>query len=62
VEFEFLDIDGDKHFHMHNAVFTLIDENRHTEDWTFMIGDRMARPHFDFVRTETVASIAAQPK
>jgi hypothetical protein len=62
VEFEFLDIAGNAHFHMHSAVFTLIDENHHTEDWTFMIGDKMARPHFDFVRSKTVASIATQPK
>ena len=42
VEFEFVDISGGNvHGHMHHVVFTLIDANHHTEDWTFMMpGDK----------------------
>ena len=42
VEFELVDISGNtKYGHMHHAVFTSIDENHHTEDWTYMMpGDR----------------------
>ena len=56
VEFEFLDIAGDKRYHMHSAVFTLIDANHHTEDWTFMMGDKPVRPHFDLFRTKTAVA------
>src|SRR5258706_1399534 len=37
VEFEFADISGDPRYHMHHAVFTLVDANHHLEDWTFMM-------------------------
>lgn len=56
IEFEFLDISGDKRYHMHSALFTIIDENHHTEDWTFMVGDKAARPHFDLFRTKTTVA------
>ena len=53
LEFDFLDLSGaDDHGHMHRAVFTFIDDNRHTEDWTFMMPGGMAvRAHFDLRRT-----------
>ena len=53
VEFEFLDLSGgNEHGHMHRAVFTFIDDNHHTEDWTFMLpGDVPMRAHFDLRRT-----------
>ena len=52
VEFEFLDIAGNtKYGHMHHAVFTLIDANHHTEDWTFMINDKPVHAHLDLQRT-----------
>jgi hypothetical protein len=36
---------------MHRAVFTFIDANHHTEDWTFMMpGDKPVRAHFDLQR------------
>src|SRR3981189_3777970 len=38
LEFEFADLSGgDKTGHMHHAVFTMIDENHHIEDWTYMM-------------------------
>ena len=37
VEFDFLDVAGSTQYgHMHHAVFTVIDANHHTEDWTYM--------------------------
>jgi hypothetical protein len=52
VEFDFLDIAGNtKYGHMHHAVFTFIDENRHTEEWTFVLpGDKQVRARMDFER------------
>ena len=50
VEFEFLDIAGNPQYHMHHSVFTIIDENHHTEDWTFMMGDKPIVAHFDLQR------------
>lgn len=52
LEFDFLDITGGtQHGNMYHAVFTIIDENHHTEDWTYMLpGDKPARAHFDLRR------------
>ncbi len=54
VEFEFVDVAGSTEYgHMHHAVFTLIDANHHTEDWTFMVpGDKMVQAHFELTRTK----------
>ena len=54
VEFDFLDVAGSTQFgHMHHAVFTTIDANHHTEDWTFMLaGDKPVRAHFDLQRAK----------
>jgi hypothetical protein len=54
VEFEFLDVDGGTQYgHMHHAVFTTIDANHHTEDWTFMMpGDKPMHAHMDLQRTK----------
>jgi hypothetical protein len=54
VEFDFLDVSGstDKG-HMQHAVFTFIDANHHTEDWTYLMpGDKPMRAHFDLQRTK----------
>jgi hypothetical protein len=53
LEFTFLDLSGgNERGHMHHAVFTFIDENHHTEDWTYMVpGDKPVRVHFDLQRT-----------
>jgi hypothetical protein len=53
VEFDFLDVSGSNDYgHMHHAVFTIIDANHHTEDWTYMMpGDKPMHAHFDLKRT-----------
>jgi hypothetical protein len=50
IEFEFKDISGNPDYHMHHSVFTLIDANHHTEDWTFMTKDKPIHAHFDLQR------------
>lgn len=54
VEFDFLDVAGSTEYgHMHHAVFTFIDANHHTEDWTYMQpGDNPVRAHFDLQRAK----------
>ena len=54
VEFDFLDVAGSTQYgHMHHAVFTLIDANHHTEDWTYMEpGDKPVHAHFELQRTK----------
>jgi len=53
VEFDFLDLSGgNERGHMHRAVFTLVDADHHTEDWTYMMpGDKPMRAHFELQRT-----------
>jgi hypothetical protein len=53
VEFSFLDVAGGTQYgHMEHAVFTVIDANHHTEDWTYMMpGDKPLHPHMDLQRT-----------
>ena len=52
VEFALVDISGGtKNGHMQHAVFTYIDSNHHTEDWTYMLpGDKAIHAHFDVHR------------
>jgi hypothetical protein len=50
VEFELKDISGSTEYHMHHSVFTVIDANHHTEDWTFMMKDKLIHAHFDLQR------------
>jgi hypothetical protein len=52
IEFELKDISGDPEAHMHHSVFTLIDANHHTEDWTFMMKDKPVHAHMDLQRTK----------
>jgi hypothetical protein len=54
VEFDFLDVAGGTQYgHMHHAVFTVIDANHHTEDWTYMTpGDKPVRAHLDLQRAK----------
>jgi hypothetical protein len=60
VEFDFLDVaGGTQHGHMHHAVFTIIDANHHTEDWTYMMpGDKPLRAHMDLQRTKDVSVVS----
>src|SRR5205809_1036687 len=44
---------GTQRGHMHHAVFTVIDANHHTEDWTYMMpGDKPMHAHFDLQRAK----------
>ena len=54
VEFEFLDVAGSTQYgHMDHAVFTVIDANHHTEDWTYMEpGDKPVHAHIELQRTK----------
>ncbi len=54
VEFDFLDVSGGTRYgHMHNAVFTIIDADHHTEDWTYMSpANKPAKAHIDLVRAK----------
>ena len=54
IEFDFLDVAGStQHGHMHHAVFTIIDANHHTEDWTYVLpGDKSVDAHFDLRRAK----------
>ena len=54
VEFDFLDVSGGTTYgHMHRAVFTLIDADHNTEDWTYMTPeDKPVPAHIDLVRAK----------
>jgi hypothetical protein len=54
MEFEFADLSGsNKYGHMYHSVFTIIDANHHTEDWTYMMpGDKPIHAHFDLQRAK----------
>src|SRR5260370_3043557 len=58
VEFEFLDLSGgNQHGHMYHAVFTIIDADHHTEDWTYMMpGDKPMHAHMDLQRVKQQAA------
>jgi hypothetical protein len=53
LEFDFIDLSGgNQKGHMHHAVFTFMDGNHHTEDWTYAMPDgNSVRAHFDLQRT-----------
>ncbi len=52
VEFDFADLSGgNENGHMYHAVFTIIDANHHSEDWTYLMpGDKAMHAHMDLVR------------
>jgi hypothetical protein len=54
VEFDFLDVSGGtSNGHMHHAVFTIVDADHHTEDWTYMSPeDKPDQAHIDLVRAK----------
>jgi hypothetical protein len=55
VGFDFLDMAGSAEYgHMQSAVFTFIDADHHTEDWTFMEpGDKPLHAHLDLRRARS---------
>jgi len=59
IEFDFVDLSGgNENGHMYHAVFTVIDNNHHAEDWTYMMpGDKPMHAHFDLKRTTEQASL-----
>jgi len=54
VQFDFLDVSGGTTYgHMHAVVFTIIDTDHHTEDWTYMSPeDKPGHAHIDLVRAK----------
>jgi len=52
LEFDFVDVTGNLQYgHMQHAVFTILDANHHTEDWTFLMpGDKVMHAHMDLKR------------
>jgi hypothetical protein len=54
VEFDFVDISGSpRPAYLSHFVFTMIDVDRHTEDWTFTLpGDNLLHAHFDLKRAK----------
>src|SRR5437899_12426257 len=48
IEFDFLDVAGNtQHGHMHHAIFTFIDASHHSEEWTYMQGDKPVHARLD---------------
>jgi hypothetical protein len=54
LEFDFADRSGSNNYgHMYHSVFTMIDADHHTEDWTYMMpGDKPVHAHFDLQRAK----------
>jgi hypothetical protein len=54
LEFDFADLSGgNKYGHMYHSVFTIIDADHHTEDWTYMLpGDKPVHGHTDLQRAK----------
>jgi hypothetical protein len=54
VEFDFLDVAGNLQYgHMQHATFTVVDENHHIENWTFLMpGDKPVHAQMDLVRAK----------
>ncbi len=55
VEFDFLDVANfstSQAGYMQHAVFTTLDANHHTEDWTFLFQGKPISAHFDLQRAK----------
>ena len=52
VDFELKDISGNPELHMHHSVFTVIDADHHTEDWTLMMKYKPVHAHMDLQRAK----------
>jgi hypothetical protein len=57
-DFEFADISGSRSpRYLQQFVFTLVDADHHTEDWTFLLADhKQLHAHFDLKRASASAS------
>ena len=55
VEFTFKDISGNPEYHMDHSVFTFVDANHHTEDWTFAAGPGKDMKQFFDLRRDEIA-------
>jgi hypothetical protein len=62
VEFDFVDLSGSNQYgHMNHAVFTVIDDNHHIEDWTYLMpGEKPVHAHMDLHRKTGGSSIPGQ--
>lgn len=62
VEFDFADLSGGNDYgHMYHAVFTFIDANHHTEDWTYLMpGDKPMHAHMELQREASASTGAGQ--
>jgi hypothetical protein len=59
VQFDFVDNSGSTtSFHLYQCVFTIIDVDHHTEDWTYMLPDNklLLHEHFDLKRAKESVS------
>ena len=55
VDFHFLDVanfNSKQGGYMQHAVFTTLDANHHTEDWTFLAQGKQINAHVDLQRTK----------
>jgi hypothetical protein len=54
IEFDFTDLSGGNQYgHMYHAVFTIIDADHHTEDWTYVMpGDKPMQVRMNLVRAK----------
>ena len=55
VEFDFLDVanfSSSQAGYMQHAVFTTLDANHHSEDWTFLLQGKPISAHFDLQRAK----------
>jgi len=59
VEFDFVDLSGgNERGHMYHAVFTVIDNNHHIEEWTYMMpGDKPMHASMTLTRKTEQASL-----
>ena len=54
IDFELKDISGNPDEHMHHSMFTIVDADHHSEDWTFMMKDKPFHAHFDLGQAVSV--------
>jgi len=57
VEFDFAELSGsDRYGHMEHAIFTVVDENHHVEEWTFRLktgsGERVVQARMELKRVQ----------